>query len=108
MIHTSLRSGGGADRKCSRCERPWEIEVKGTPLCEGCLTEAVCAPAPRPGSEYEIRLLENEITRLTGHTVRNLKHLPPEVIRDLRQAVRRVDEEKHSIKSKLRRFGLPG
>lgn len=109
MRHTNLRTGGGADRKCSRCkERPWEIEVAGIALCEDCLTSAVRAEPQRVADAHEIRLLEGEITRLTGHSVRNLKHLPSDVIRDLRQAVRRVDDEKSSIKSKLRRYGLPG
>lgn len=110
MKHTSFRSGGG-DRKCSRCrERLYDVEVDGVALCEECLTKAVHATSDdkKAADAYEIRQLEGEITRLTGHSVRNLKHLPAETVVELRRAVRNIEQEKYGIKSKLRRYGLPG
>lgn len=111
MKHTSFRSGGGSGVKCSRCrERLYDVEVDGVALCEECLTRAVHASSgnKRAADDYEIRQLEGEITRLTGHSVRNLKHLPAETVTELRRAVRNIEQEKHGIKSKLRRYGLPG
>lgn len=109
MIEVFLR-GPADDVKCAKChEQMWYLSVDGLALCKGCLASAVHgAVNPTGAGAYELRQLENEITRLTGHSVRGLKSLPREVIEDLRRAVRSVEQTKQSVSSKLRRYGLPG
>ncbi len=110
MSRIKLRSCN-TTRRCSRCpDGLYDIEVDDVVLCEDCLVAAVRATMkkPEPISEHEARQLEGEITKLTGHSVRGLKHLPVETITELRRAVRNVEQEKSGIKSRLRRYGLPG
>jgi len=111
MSFVKLR-GGNTTIRCSRCvDGLYEVDVDGVVLCERCLVQAIRATAPkRPDAltTREANHLEAEITRLTGHAVRNLKCLPIEVIEDLRRAIRNVEQEKSNIHSKLGRYGLPG
>lgn len=105
-----LLRGAWTEKKCTRCTAHYDVDIDGVLLCEECLVRAVheTSPNKQAGRDYEVRLLEGELARLTGRQYRGLKSLSREAIEDLRRAVRDIEYNKAQANSKLRRYGLPG
>ena len=109
MTEVMLR-GTGDQTPCASCGQLSFAKADGIPVCKECLGRAVRALVSDKGGQaaYEADLLTGAIQRATGRRAQGLKHLPLEILRDLRRVVQDLENAKSSAQSKLRRYGLQG
>ena len=108
MTDVMLR-GPGDQTPCASCGQLSFAKADGISVCKECLGRAVHALVDKGGqAAYEADLLTGALQRVTGRRAQGLKHLPLEILRDLRRVVQDLENAKSSAQSKLRRYGLQG